>query len=569
MRTFFLDMSGNAFGEGYIRPKGATWNKRLRLYTYEGLSLPEELLPYKSNDYSLLRWREDQYNRKVLRVNPYEHRFTPRPHQKEAAIAIATSAKKGYRGFVEGDGTGIGKTLASIYGVYGASKALGQKSIKLLIICPKAAISQWTDTLKAFPMPHARICIVNYEQSLKLLKEPASAKNVKKSSTKKQHTISKGEPTVDWDYIIADESQKLKNWETSQRAKAFGRIAKYHESAKKAPFVIWASATIGQNPLELRYLFPLMKQVTKDSERMSWFDWLNKYNFNVRLTQKTNNVVLDNKDEKTNPRAFAQRTKSDLNKLNKILFSPASPSIRRTPVDIAGWPEIQRIAQGSTLTPMEYVQYTKEWLLFRQERSLFLRGKNPVDARTRALRFRQKSSLIRIPYTVSHIEDLFDSGMKVAVFCEFMENVDEIRTKLEKTGLRVAEFTGRNEDTRESERIKFQKGEKDVIIFSVDSAVSFHAGEILKDGTKAIDTPRATVMHDLPYSGIKATQIEGRCHRDGTFAPVYYMYATNTTENGVAKTMVGRIKSIINIMDDESFADELDNILSGNGTYQD
>lgn len=560
MRTHFLDIPFEMRGSV---PKGATYSKTLKVWTYEGDTLPESLAPYRSPDYSLLRWREDQYNRKILPVKSHEHRFTPRPHQKEAALAIAKEAVRGHRGFIEGDGTGIGKTLASIYGIYGSMKARKQRTSKVLVLCPKAAIGQWTNTFKAFPVPGARICIVNYDQAAKLLKAPASAKTVKRAKTKKAHTMTRGTPTVDWDYIVADESQKLKNWETAARAKAFGQIAKYQE-ATGFPFVIWASATIGQNPLELQYLFPLLKQITKDRHSMTWFDWLTKHGFAVRKT-KTGSVVQITPDKKT-PTPIAARMEADLqadlNRMNKMLFSSTSPSIRRTPVDIAGWPEINRIAMGSDLSAAEYIEYQKEWLLFRADRSMLLRGKNPKSALTRQLRFRQKSSWIRHTHTLDHVHDLLENGYQVAVYCEFMETVDAMKQSLEKKGVKVAEYTGRNEADRESERVAFQKGHRKVMLFSVDMAVSFHAEETLPDGSKASSAPRATIMHDLPYSGIKATQVEGRCHRDGKFAPVYFMYAANTTEKRVAEKMVSRIQGIVSIMDDEKFASELDSLLA-------
>lgn len=563
MRTYFLDIP--SFDPNSYRPPGATYSKTLKTYVYQGETLPDEIKPFHSKDYSLLRWREDSYNRKMYPVTPSGHKFTPRPHQKEAAVKIATMCKAGYRGFVEGDNVGLGKTLASLYGVYGCARVKQQRTYKLLIICPKAAIDQWCNTLYAFPLKGARVCIVNYEQASKLLKAPSSVKNVKRAKTKKAHTMTKGTPTVDWDYVIADESQKLKNWETAARAKAFGQIAKY-QSHTDVPFVIWASATVGQGPLELQYLFPILKQITKSPKSMSWYDWLVQNNFNVKKAQKSGNLMWVEPRRDASAQEVAEHKKlrqADLNRLNSMLFSKESPSIRRNPTDIAGWPEINRIPLGYTLAPMEYVHYQKEWLLFRSERKLALRGKNPQGALVKQLRFRQKSSLIRVEGTVKHIEDLLDNGHQVAVYCEFAETVDAIKEKLSKRRHRVAEFTGRNEPDREKERIAFQKGQRDVILFSVDSAVSFHAGETLPDGSKASSATRATVVHDLPYSGIKATQIEGRCHRDGQFAPVYYMYAMNTTENKIAHRMVERIQGIMSIMDDEEFADQLDGLLAG------
>lgn len=561
MRVYFLDIPSFGYGEDYIRPKGATYNKRLKAMTYTGDILPDELKPYHSKDFSLLRWREDQYNRKIYPIKPFAHKFTPKPHQKEAAIKITKAKKQGYRGFVEGDGTGIGKTLASIYGIYGASKTIGQKSIKVLIVCPKSAIPQWSNTFKSFPLPHARICIVNYEQCMKLLKAPASASNVKRKATQKKHTYTKGSPTVEWDYIVADESHKLKN-EGTERAQAFSRIAKYQESSKNSPFVIWASATVGQNILELQYLFPLLKQITRDTEKMTWVQWLEKYDFNIRVAKKTGNVRIDDVLAKQDPNEFDRRNRIDAKKINKILFSPNSPSIRRTPSDIEGWPEIQRIAQSIELDTKEHFEYMKQWLQFRADRKLIRKGKNPSASLVRELRFRQKSSILRIPHTVEFVADLVENNHQVAIYCQFMESVDGIMAGLARKGIKATECTGRNEDEREKNRIEFQKGHAKVVIFSVKEAISFHADEILSDGTSATSNPRVSVMHDLNYSGIASQQIEGRCHRSGTFAPVYYLYAKNTNESKVAHRMVERIQNISLIMDDEKFADELADLLS-------
>lgn len=562
MRTYFLDISYAQKMAGAL-PRGASYSQRLKEFTYEGDALPAEMLPYHSKDYSLLRWKEDQYNRKVYPVTPHGHRFTPRPHQKEAGMKIAQAATQGFRGFIEGDGTGIGKTLSSLVGVYVAMKAKKQRSAKLLVVAPLAAIEGWSNTLKAFPIPNVRVCIVNYEQLQKLLSAPASAKTVKKAKTKKDHLMRSGTPTVKWDYIIADESHKLKNWELAARPKAFGRIAQYQETTGY-PFVIWASATIGQNVLELQYLAPILKQVTKDRPNMSWFAWLEKHNFAVRQSKTSGNILHDVPSKKASQVELAEyerRKKADLNRLNSMLFSPQSPSIRRTPTDIAGWPQINRLAQGESLSPMEFVEYQKEWISFQVDYRMQKKSKNPQGALARQIRFRQKSSIIRAPHSIDFIDDLAENGYQVAVYVEFLETADKIRAGLEKKGHKVAEFTGRNVNSRESERITFQRGAKNVIIFNTTEAVSFHAGETLPDGSKASMTPRATVMHDLPYSGIKATQVEGRCHRDGKYATVYYMYAVNTTENKIAHRMIDRIQSIVNIMDDESLVAELDGLL--------
>jgi hypothetical protein len=40
------------------------------------------------------------------------------------------------------------------------------------------------------------------------------------------------------------------------------------------------------------------------------------------------------------------------------------------------------------------------------------------------------------------------------------------------------------------------------------------------------------------------TQIEGRCHRDGQQATIYYALAEGTVEESIAATVVGRMASM-------------------------
>jgi hypothetical protein len=559
MRTYFLDIP---WGHRVVDVPGVTYDKRLKKTIYTGESLPPELKVYQTADFSWDRWQEDNYNKTILAPEPLPYTMTPRPHQKTAAQKIAKAAKIGYRGFIEGDTTGLGKTISSAFGVYGSMKTCGVGKANVLVVCPKSVIEHWSNTFKALRIPNIRLCIINYEQSKKLLSVPTSAKTAKRQTTRNAHTAKKGTSLVKWDYIISDESQKLKN--DSQQTAAFRNIASY-AATTDWPFVIWSSATIGQDPMELEYLSPVLYQITKTPSRTSWKDWLIDQGFHVNVAPKSGNVswVAPKKDSTPQEIALIKRQRAeDLNKLNSLLFSANSPSIRRTSKDIAGWPEIARFALGSKLTFEEKLEYKKEWLSFRTGYKLSLKGKNPKGALAQQLRFRQKSSLIRTASTVEHVESFLENGMQVAVSVEFMESIDKMRDILTKKGIRCVEYTGRNETTRESDRLQFQRGQADVIFISVVQGVSLHSGELLPDGKKATMTPRVMVCHDIRYSSLSMLQIEGRTHRDGEKANVYYSYAYNTVEEKIAKTMIDRMKGVLTIMDDEVVAAELDKILA-------
>ena len=55
---------------------------------------------------------------------------------------------------------------------------------------------------------------------------------------------------------------------------------------------------------------------------------------------------------------------------------------------------------------------------------------------------------------------------------------------------------------------------------------------------------RALIVHDMRHSAIQLAQIEGRCHRDGRQATVYYAFAEDSVEEAVAATAVRRMASM-------------------------
>jgi ERCC4-related helicase len=97
---------------------------------------------------------------------------------------------------------------------------------------------------------------------------------------------------------------------------------------------------------------------------------------------------------------------------------------------------------------------------------------------------------------------------------------------------------------REEERLRFQRGEARVVFFTVEEGISLHQGELA-------DIPRSEIIHDLRWSAIQMAQIEGRCHRDGRFAQVYWAYADETIEERIAQVVARRIQSMKEMVGDD------------------
>lgn len=534
---------------------GAKYHAGLKIVTYQSGNLKKELEPYKSKDYSLARWIEDDLNPKPRPVEKASSFMKPRPHQEEAIRKIARSAKAGWRGFVLADNVGVGKTIPAIIGASITAKLRGftkERPAKLLIICPKSVIPHWRNTIKAAGVDNLRIMILNYDQSKNLLNPPASVAGVKKQKTKNAHTLAKGTPSIKWDIIVADESHKLKN--VSQRTAAFGRIARYAATSQSAPFVIWCSATIGQSPLELIYLAPLIGQMHGIKLNQSnWGDWLMENRFSITKSAAGNyRWVTAKKDATPDQKAEVNAARArDIKRLSEIIFNPKAPSIRRNPEEINGWPKQTMIAVPQTLENDEKRLYNEIWNQFRSYLNLNPRGRNPKGGLAATLRFRQKASLIRAPHTVDYADDLLDNGAQVIISVEFIETIDYLSEALGKRGYKIAEFSGRNVSEREAERLKFQKGEAQVMIFTVTEGISLHSSELLPDGTKATSNRRETIIHDVRYSGLDAVQIMGRGTREGKLANSHFMYAEDTVEPRILEIVLDKVKNMKTLSADE------------------
>lgn len=544
---------------------GATYHPTLKLHLYEGTRLPAQLSPYESEPYSLEQWIENEIN--STNTPPGIVRMKPRPHQVEAIKKIAAYAGQGWRGFILADNVGVGKSISSLLGAYLVAKQKGHTAAnpaKLLITAPKSVLPHWRNTIKSLGIDNLKIIALNYERANKLLDAPATALAAKKRSTVNKHTAEKGKPNIIWDIIIADESQKLKN--DSQRSAVFANIARYQSSPKTAPFVIWSSATIGQQPLELGYLAPLIGQMVGVPQLNvdTWGDWLIQNGYHVKKSNAGNFSWIKSKttDSSAEKQEVLNAQDKDVKRLSTLLFSASAPSLRRNPEDIAGWPTQTYVPTPLQLSNEGDRLYKEIWNEFRKYIGLNPRGKNPKGGLAATQRFRQKASLLSAIPTAEFVNDLLENGIQVAISVEFMETLDVIRDFLTKKGWSVAEFTGRNTDIREEERVRFQKGEAQVIIFSVLEGINLHAGEMLADGTRATSTKRACVVHDIRYSAIDMTQIIGRTTRDGELAVAYLAYTENTIETRVLDVVLNRMKNVRTLSgDDESTLEAIQEVL--------
>lgn len=545
------------------------------LHQYTGPLLPKTLRPYASKDFSYARWREDEANAIVQTPERGSGSFKPKPHQLEAAQRIVASYNDGWRGYLQADSTGLGKTLSTLAGITAIAKREGfgvKNKGLLLIVCPKSVIPHWRNTIHNYPVSSAflRVMIINYQQLNKLLAAPSNARVGKKKTTKNRQKARKGTPTINWNYVIFDEAHYLKNYPKSAVSMLASNIAQLEKPYIKSvsPFVVYATATPGATPLNLSVMAgiiaPLIDEKGNNVTPSSWGDFLYKHGFAV--TKGSNGWIwasppwktkgTDDDPEKKRKydidvAKVRKLQRRDSQRIGRSLLKKEAPFIKRSPKDIAGWPEQQVIPLPITLDYKQRPHYEEAWTRFRNFLNLAPARRDPKTSLVENLRYRQKASLLKVDSATDFIVDMVESGNQVYVSCEFIETIERYKENLSKKKIRVGEISGRNVEERDAIRQQFQRGEIDVVLCTVVEGISLHSGETLSDGTKATSATRVTVIHDVRQNSLANMQALGRAHRDGENSVAYFPYIENSVDEKIIESYTNKTSNMNSMMGEE------------------
>jgi superfamily II DNA or RNA helicase len=549
------------------REQGARWDADSKAWIYRGPSLPPGLAPMAAQPWSLEARTEKALNSNLNSLNkghvaetpPAPRAMTPRPHQQVGIEAIQAAHDAGLGGFLLADDVGLGKTLTA----WAAVDSLPELTT-VLIVCPLAVVAHWRRTIAAWGDGGRDIVVLNYERLGKLFEVDDDARGKVKSA----RGLARRGHAEQFDAIIWDESHRLKN-PAAARSKFAVKLG------AEARFTLWLSATAGQNPLELSYLAPLLARSTGASARsLKDFEaWCAKLDLGVTR------AAFGRWDWRGDP--------EDCERVRGLLFDAgrmgAAAGLRRRPEDIAGWPELNRILTPLALDAEGRALYRVAWEAFRDALARAREGAlesgapaTPKGGRrsagelkalreaasnrlTATLRLRQKASLLRVPGTVDLALELREAGLRVAISVGFIETLEAIAAGLAAEGIRsevIAGSSGAAE--REAARLRFQRGETPVVLFTVEEGISLHQGE-------HEDVPRALIIHDLRWSAIQMAQIEGRCHRDGRFAQAFWTFAEDTLEESIAGIVCRRIQAMKGMVgDDTETLKEIERLLEEN-----
>ncbi|WP_437708687.1 DEAD/DEAH box helicase [Sorangium sp. So ce448] len=511
---------------------GARWDAEHGVFVVRAETLPPALAPFRAAPYSWERRIEHELN-----DDPAPAPAAPagamilRPHQLDGVRAIAAAKAARRAGFLLADDVGLGKTITAWAAVLQMPDVT-----TVLIVCPLAVVAHWRRTVQAMGDAGKEIVIINYDRLGKLFEVTPEARRRIRS----KKGLARAGSAAEFDVVIWDESHRCKN-PAAARSKLAVKLN------ARARFALWLSATAGQNPLELSYLAPLLASATgsRSADLKDFEQWCEGQGLGVARG------AFGRWDWRGDP--------ADCEKVRALLFD-GRPAVgmRRRPEDVAGWPEINRILTPLELDASARELYAQAWTAFRREMDLLPKGANPRSALAAMLRLRQKSSLIRVGSTVELVHELLDNGHQVAVSVAFMETLEAVEAALARERVPCALIHGAlPAGEKEAERLRFQRGEPRVVLFTVEEGISLHQGE-------HNEVPRSAVIHDLRWSAIQMAQIEGRCHRDGRFAQVYWAYADDTVEDKIAAIVSRRIRSMKAMVgDDVETMHEIERLLAG------
>lgn len=554
-RTFVLDVPFE--DRAAAGAAGAVWYPGLG-WGWVGVRLPVALRRYYPKPYSWQAWLAadlsgfgDGDSRPDLTTGS----LTLRPDQEEDVATVLAARRAGCPEFLIGSDVGTGKTAVAVSAL---KRMPGVR--RILVVAPLSVLANWRTHLEEMGDGGKRWCLINYESTKKLLVPPRSAETAKRTRTKNLHTARSGVGRVAWDVVVTDESHYL-GAPDSQRTLALDRIAAGPGS--KPAFLVRMSATAGSNPAQLSYLHrglfwrtgstPLP---TITAERYQ--DWCGERGIGITPGKFGTGLAWD-------------KEPSGLTRMHHLLFS-GTPSwaIRRVP----DWPKQQRFLTPIDLDPDEMDAYDREWGEFasamkdieraRRTGTPATRAKAASAARVRGLaaqtRYRQKAGILKAPHVAEFVADMVAKDRQVAVSCEYIGTVEALTAALAKLRVRSVTFTGQNRDTREADRLSFQRGEVPVIIYTPAEGFNLHAGDTMVGGSA---TPRVTVVAEPRWSPKKALQCEGRTHRNANDAPCFYAYATDTVERDVLRTVISGMDdtAVINGDDTEPFSSLLSRVM--------
>src|SRR6266705_2900252 len=443
------------------------------------------------------------------------------PYQLDG-IAFAAGAGRA----VLADDMGLGKTIQAI----GVSELLAREAgiSKVLVVCPASVKSQWRNEIQRFcardcqlisgsiaerGVQYANNCfftVCNYEQ---VLRDILSIER------------------VNWDLIILDEGQRIKNWEAKT-----SRVIK----GLRSRFALVLSGTPLENRLDELYS---VVQFIDDRRLGPAFRFYNHH----RVVDEKGKVLgyknLAELREKLQP-VLLRRTRQSV---SQQLPPRTNEIVRITPteeqLDLHGshMRLVNSITKKKFLTEMDLLRLQKHLLMCRMSAdSTFLVDKHAPGYSSK----------------IEELDALFDrmfseENRKVLLFSEWTTMLDLIEPLLEKRGLSFVRLDG-------SVPQKLRQG----LVHEFQSNPGCRLFLTTNAGSTGLNLQAAnTVINvDLPWNPAVLEQRIARAYRMGQEQPVqvFVLVTEETIEEKLLSTLSAKHQLALAALDTESDVDQVD-----------
>lgn len=406
--------------------------------------------------------------------------------------------------FLLADDTGVGKTVTAVIGAKAAAAA--RAGSRILVVADRPAsitVGHWCRTIAGVGDGGLTWCVTTWDR-------------LKKVSGHR------------WDVVVADEVQMIRH-RTTARWKEWVKIAGLGR-VTRVPYVIAASATPGQTPLELPYLAPLLAHAL-DEPKSAWLERFDSSLRDAGLHISRGRYGLQWTDD-------ARERASDLATLRGWLANGEPPAMLARP---AAWGPCQVNGMPVTLTPDERAP-------LRRGLGCVLRGDEPGPQRSERRQGTRRA--VEIPTEGRPDPGSCDRrlGRRAGGRGTAGRSVGGVRRhggRPTPGGPGGSGCSGclslRARTIRRRDRAHAVSDRRRAGCRPDDQHVDQPAGRRIPAGRGDGDDGTAgRVFHQARYSGIQGKQITGRTHRDGQRSDWHVLYAERTVEEPVARLMIER-----------------------------
>lgn len=442
-----------------------------------------------------------------IRKNPKSHPLRQKllsvellPYQLDG-IAFAAGAGRA----ILADDMGLGKTIQGI----GLAEFLANEVDirRVLVVCPASLKSQWRSEVGRFSNRTCQLIMGNGEERAALYQSDAFFTVCNYEQVMRDLTAIEA---VNWDLIILDEGQRIKNWEskTSQVIRAL-----------RSQFALVLSGTPLENRLDELYT---VVQFVDDCRLGPAYRFFHKHRTVDDRGRPIGYQKLDELRAALSP-ILLRRTRAEVAKqlperTDEIVRIPATAEqleISNSQLTIAA-----RIAAKPFLTEMDLLRLQKALLFARMSaNSTFLIDKKEPEYSSKLERLSELlASLIGVP------------DRKIVLFSEWRTMLDRIEIKLDEIGCDYVRLDGQIQQKQRAGIVKkFQEDANCRVILMTNAGST---GLNLQSANTVINV-------DLPWNPAVLEQRIARAHRMGQKNPVtvYKLVTEGTIEEKLLETL--------------------------------